>query len=251
MPSDPAHASIKLTPGEVHIWEIPLVATDPVVAACSALLNAEEQARAARLRIPEHGRRWTLARAALRDILACYTGTEPEALVFHSNAHGKPALAGENNPPIHFNLSHSKDLALLAVALQEVGVDTEYINPKTDWVPLAKRVLSEREYAQLMGCEPQSQRRMFFQLWAAKEAYMKGRGLGFSLPLKSFSMPVSLAENAGPVIADAEWDDGKPWKIYTLTPRQDTHAASLAYVEIIAERRWFLWSGTASPNILD
>jgi 4'-phosphopantetheinyl transferase len=89
------------------------------------LLSADERARAGQFMFDRDRRRYIAARARLRIILARYVGQAPAALQFHYGPHGKPALDG-----ISFNLSHSADLALLAVSRGTVvGVDIERVRP--------------------------------------------------------------------------------------------------------------------------
>ncbi len=95
-------------------------------------LSSDELARAARFHFERDRTRFSVARAALREILAHYLGTSPAEIAFVYGDHGKPALA----PPygdLRFNLSHSHDLALCAVARgSEVGVDVERIRELDD-----------------------------------------------------------------------------------------------------------------------
>jgi len=103
------------------------------------MLPAEERRRAEEIKIPERRRRWVAARWALRLALSGYTGEEPVALRIEAGDGGKPALAG--GAGIKFNLSHSAELALVAIALdREIGVDVERTRPDRpdsyfrDWV---------------------------------------------------------------------------------------------------------------------
>ncbi|HYT95413.1 MAG TPA: hypothetical protein VEL76_42230, partial [Gemmataceae bacterium] len=63
-----------------------------------------------------------------------------------SNAFGKPALSPEFGSRLKFNLSHSADLALIAVAADaDVGVDLEYIRPQSDYAEIARCFFSAAE----------------------------------------------------------------------------------------------------------
>lgn len=88
------------------------------------LLNSEEQARADRYYFSRHKRRFSIARTVMRVILARYLNVYPEYIKFTYNAHGKPEVI--NSARLQFNLSHSGDLALLAVGKGfPMGVDIE------------------------------------------------------------------------------------------------------------------------------
>ena len=83
-------------------------------------------------------------------------------------------------PHIHFNLSHSGDLALCAFSDQSVGVDIERVRPHRAGLP--RYVLSDREYqwfqAQGGGWEK------FCQLWTRKESWVKRTGGSIAGPAK-------------------------------------------------------------------
>src|SRR5512145_2804827 len=111
-------------PGEVLVWRVELGVDAAALAALESGLDDEERARAARFAVPAARRRFVVARAALRQLLGHYTGTRAGALRFVAGARGKPALAGES--ALRFNVAHSGDFALIALARgREVGVDIE------------------------------------------------------------------------------------------------------------------------------
>lgn len=217
------------------MWEIDLATPGDVSPGLYALLSVEERERATRFRFPELRRRWTRSRAALRCILGRYTGdSPPEDLAFRLGPFGKPELippSGGRAP--NFNLTHSRDLALLAVAPDAVGIDSEFVNPDLAWEPLTEQVFTERERSQLRQRHAAHQLRMFFELWTRKEAYIKGRGLGLSLPLKSFSVPVDDADEIGRIDVDAEWNDRREWRLYRVPIERGTHAATLSYADTV------------------
>lgn len=216
---------------EVHVWQFGL---DPPQAAMNDLascLSQDERERAARFRFEVHRRRWVAARTALRQVLARYAGAVPAGLRFHCDAYGKPALLPPHDA-VHFNLTHSHDLGLLVIAPAPVGVDAEYIDRRTDFEALMRRVASEDEREAFSRCPVAGQRTAFFRLWTRKEAYIKGRGLGLSLPLTAITVPVTALSGPRDIRVDPAWDDGKPWRLWDLEV-PPSHMASLAYAGII------------------
>src|SRR5262245_63595727 len=108
--------TLRLPSGEVHIWSVPLDATPAVFEGLYATLADDERARSDRLRFERDRRRAIVARGVLRDLLARHLGTQPGRLNFVRNAFGKPGLSPEFGGRLRFNLSHSEDLALIALA---------------------------------------------------------------------------------------------------------------------------------------
>lgn len=104
--------------------------------------------------------------------------------------HGKPYLV--NHPSIHFNLSHSGNLAVCAVADIPVGVDVETIQDHGDAV--ARYCYQPAELAWL---DRASDRDLAFtRLWVRKESYIKLMGTGLSREPRSFSvLPGEPMEN--------------------------------------------------------
>ncbi len=190
------------------------------LATLCSLLSADELARAERLRIPEKARNFSLGRARLRQILARYLALSPAELSFTAGPYGKPALAGYGCD-LQFNLAHSGAWMLLAISAGfPVGVDLEFLDPALDFVPLASRYFSSAEQNLLAQAPPHRRRRTFFRLWTRKEAYLKGRGGGFS-------------ENTG------EDDASSDWRTRNFFVRRD-HVAALAMgsKEVCSIRRW-------------
>jgi 4'-phosphopantetheinyl transferase len=184
---DPRAGARGLAAGEIHIFEISLIgAVDrhgAELAALERMLDDEERERANRFVLEADRRRFVLAHAALRSCLALYWGGPPERLRFHYGPFGKPALKPEarGQTPLCFNLSHSRSLALLAVARREVGVDVEDLDREVDELAIGLQCLSPREQLALAARPAGRQRRAaFFSLWTRKEALLKGLGTGFS-----------------------------------------------------------------------
>jgi 4'-phosphopantetheinyl transferase len=136
----------------------------------------------------------------MRIILGRYLGAKPAALQFERGAFGKPFLpASQNDCGLRFNLSHSHELALLALTRGcDIGIDIELIDPAFTSDEVARHFFSRAEIAQLESLPPDLRANAFFTCWTRKEAYIKARGEGLSLPLHEFD--VSLAPESACVL---------------------------------------------------
>lgn len=215
-------AQLAMEPGGVHLWRVQLANDEsnhpqPLLL---SLLSADELARAERLRVPEKARAFIVGRAHLRQILARYLDRAPLDLTFTYGSHGKPTLAGYGDH-LQFNLAHSDTWMLLAVtAGAPVGVDLERLDPALDFTPLASRYFSSAEQELLAQAPPSRRRRTFYRLWTRKEAYLKGRGGGFS-------------ENLGEDVASSGWH---AWNFFIR--RGYVGALAVRGEEIDDIRRW-------------
>jgi len=151
---------------------------------------------------PDDGNCYILARGCLRAVLARYTGLGPSALIFQPGATGKPALAAgpDGEERVLFNLSHSHGRMLIAVARQrEVGVDLEQIRDGVEVAKLAQRFYSPSECESVTGLPAPAQAAQFFRYWAAKEAFLKCKGVGLQFPLDRCEIMLSPDESTASV----------------------------------------------------
>jgi 4'-phosphopantetheinyl transferase len=179
-----------LTPNEVHIW---LVQTnDPSISLedFESLLSSLERDRALRFKFGADRRRYVIAHAALRSILSIYTKRPAEELQFASGPYGKPKLAAiHSKNKIDFNLSHSHEVALIAVtAAREIGVDVEWVKKDFAFGEVAERFFTRREVAALQSLPHHFQREAFYKCWTSKEAFLKAKGTGLSGQLDEVEM---------------------------------------------------------------
>lgn len=188
---DPAHPTLLTAPPGVTLWRLPLERPPAELERLAGLLSAEERRRAERLRPPGAWRRFVAAHGALREILAAALGVEPAALGFAVGPWGKPELAAPfATADLHFNLSHSGELALLAIATgRPVGVDLERLRPVPRAAELAERYFAAAERADLAEVlgSPAGPT-AFFNCWTRKEAFVKAQGQGLAWPLDSFAV---------------------------------------------------------------
>lgn len=171
---------------EVACWLVALDGDEAALAGAAALLSPDEAARADRFRLARDRRRFVAARAGLRRLLGAALGQAPERLALDLGPEGKPELAGH---PLHFNLSHSGELAAIALCRDAaVGIDIEQIRPLDDLDGLIATACSGREAAALATLPPRRRQEAFFRVWTRKEAYLKALGSGLAVALDLFSV---------------------------------------------------------------
>lgn len=174
--------AIELKDNEVHVWWVNAGSEDIPQDLLAVSLSEDERERAARFKFAKDRRLHVAAHAALRSLLADYLRVAAGEIQFVSGAHGKPALA----PPLaasglEFNLSHSHEVALVAVARQRaVGVDVEFVKRNFSFDELARRFFTTKEVGALFELPQPLQREAFFKCWTSKEAFLKAKGTGLS-----------------------------------------------------------------------
>ncbi|WP_163850310.1 4'-phosphopantetheinyl transferase family protein [Pseudooceanicola aestuarii] len=202
---------------DLHIWRLSDPAAD---VALSAHLEAQEIARAARFVRPQHARAHRIARGGLRLRLAEWMGQAPATLRFDIGPSGKPALPG--GP--FFNLSHSGDLACLAIHRDlELGLDIEQHRPVERGV--AERAFSATERAALDALPAAQWMAGFFNGWTRKEAVVKATGAGLSMRLEAFD--VTLAPGTPARLTRMDTTDGpaQAWQLAAFALAPDIPAA--------------------------
>ena len=116
----------RLGDATVDVWRIWLDrCTDGDVRGYRGILAPDELERAAQYAFDRDQRRFVVARAALRQVLAAYLEAAPEQLEFEYGKRGKPVLAARPGWEwLRFNVAHSEELALVGVASgHDLGID--------------------------------------------------------------------------------------------------------------------------------
>jgi 4'-phosphopantetheinyl transferase len=172
-------------------------------------LSPPEEARAARFVRDADGDAFRVGRGRLREILARWVGSAPEALRFQEGARGKPSLM----PGPQFNLSHSGGVALLAVHSERpLGIDVEAPRPVEQGV--ADRVFSAAERADLAALPPELWQAGFLRGWTRKEAVVKALGIGLGADLEAFD--VTLTPGAPARVTRCALGPPGPWQLTHL-----------------------------------
>jgi 4'-phosphopantetheinyl transferase len=240
----PPPARLALDRHEVHIWRIPLAQPAAAREALWPTLAPDERERAERFHFARDRARFIVARGVLRAILGRYLECEPGRLRFHYNQYGKPALAPDREAAgLSFNLSHTHDLALYALARSRaIGVDVEQLRDDLDHMAIAEQFFSLREVEMLRALPPEVRGSAFFNCWTRKEAYVKARGEGLSLRLDQFD--VSLAPGAEVELLGVASDQGERsrWSLRSIDPGP-AYVAALAAEGQGWELRCWHWPG--------
>lgn len=160
----------------VHIWRIPLTGDPLLIERVRAVLSGDERARAERFHRPEDRAKFIIARGVVRDVLGGYLSLPAAGVRLQYSPTGKPSLVEQDE--LHFNVSHSGSLALLAVSGYPVGIDVELVQPGFDFTDISSRFFSPEEIAELNRTEAGSRVERFFSLWTRKEAVLKATGTG-------------------------------------------------------------------------
>jgi 4'-phosphopantetheinyl transferase len=221
---------------EVHLWLITVPTELDFLPSYRLCLTGEERTRADRFHFPQDRARFTLGRGALRKLLMRYSATTEISLA--ANEYGKPHLT-QPASSLQFNVAHSGDLVLLGFSRgRPIGVDIERLRPDFATTDVAQRFFAPDEAAVLAALPRPDRVDGFFNCWTRKEAYIKARGLGLSLPLHSFSVAFASGAPAGLTrVAD---DPAAPqrWTIMDLQTSQDYAAAAAFEGRNCAVTQW-------------
>ena len=231
-----APAEVPALERTVHVWAVQLDDARVDLDCGRELLSPDERERAARFHFEQHRRRYLIAHIALHRILSRYLQIAPARLYFELGGNGKPKL-----PPalesggIEFNLSHSNEMALLAVnRIGEVGVDIEYLKPGFKFEEIAERFFTAREAAALRGLPSELQRQAFFKCWTCKEAFLKAKGTGLSGQLDEVEI-ILAANDRVEIRADVPG-----WFLAALNSI-DTYEAALVVAGSSVPIHYYLW----------
>jgi 4'-phosphopantetheinyl transferase len=209
-----------------------LAVESEAVRASTRVLSDDERRRASRFVFDRDARRYIVARARLRQLLAARLGAPPESLEFAYGAHGKPALAQRfAGSGLCFNVSHCDDVAVFALSNgPAIGVDVEAIRVMSDADAIAARLFTRRENQAYRALDWRDKPLGFFNCWTRKEAFVKALGEGLSHRLDRFEVSLAPGEPARILrVEDAPGDDCG-WSLDSFSPAP-------GYVAAIAGQR--------------
>lgn len=167
------------------------------------VLSKEEKENANSFKMDYHRKCYILSHVILRLLLSKYTGVSPELIEIHKNKYGKPFIKSHK---LKFNISHSKAKLAIAIAVCEIGIDIEYVNPNFDIHEILDITLSENEKLNIKKLEPSLQKKQFYLYWTKKEALLKAMGTGINVSLNKLEISnYTINNNNISTYKEKEW----------------------------------------------
>jgi 4'-phosphopantetheinyl transferase len=218
----------KISSGTVHVCQFDIALPKDQAERYRDILSPDENQRANRFYFDRDRIRFIAARAALRSILAGYLNVAAHKIIFSYASNGKPELAGGlNESGLKFNLSHSRDRALLGVVSNAcIGVDIEFINHEFASDEIAQRFFAPDEVSRLRAIPEIERPTAFFSCWTRKEAYIKAEGQGLLLPLDSFEVAFGSGVEPSLLRVETSSEEAARWSMYNI-PAAEGYAAAI------------------------
>ena len=213
--------------GAVYLWCSHLDRSPQDVQALLLTLSDDERVRADRFCFQVDRTRCIVRRGLLRVILGSYLHIEPSSLCFCYGPQGKPRLALTNHDQeLHFNVSHSNNLALLAFSWQRrIGVDIEAMRPVPDLESVSKLVFSTRENVGFHLLPSEQQMEAFFDSWTCKEGYLKATGEGLSQAPSEIELSLLPGGGVRLLSVKGSQQEAKRWYLASFSPARGYKAA--------------------------
>jgi 4'-phosphopantetheinyl transferase len=235
----PAPAQVDMRPQQLHLWQLDLDSLQSLDGENPTPLSQDELARTARFHFERDRKRFANARVGLRNILSRYVHISPGEIKFIYSRTGKPEiLESQNFAGVRFNLSHSGSLAMVGVVLgQRIGVDVEEYRT-LEFMEIAHRYFSEREYRDLCALAADERARGFFSCWTRKEALLKALGEGIGVLLARIS--VTVTDDEPPRLVEFQDDSRAPqqWSLLDVNIHPGYAAAAAFEGEVAGVRHW-------------
>lgn len=215
-------------PHRVDVWLLPTPPHSPApITPYLDLLSEAEQVAAQRILIADEKKLFIRSKAFLRMLLSARTHVPPDQWNFGCNAFGRPFVESPlAHRHLHFNVSHTKGFTACVISkLANIGIDVENFSQERDFLAMARGFFAPSESERLAATPAADLSRGFYAYWTLKEAYVKAKGIGLSIPLSSMSFDLSNAPDIA-FHAEAEGDPDE-WR-FLSTPVADQTILALA-----------------------
>lgn len=225
-----ARRMFQMTHTGAYIWVIDLDAPRHQIDRYLSIVSRAELKQAGTMVNPHDVQRRIIGFGVRRIILGGYLGMKPADIALTANAYGKPSVSNAIEP-IAFNMSHSDNLAILAITpAQTIGVDIEALRVDIDFTATVQTFFSTTEQTAFTGIYPEDRLPIFYNLWTRKEALTKAVGLGMSMEFNSFSISMTTTPEVV-ALPDERFSSLR----VTSLPVQNGFASALAIPEQISE----------------
>lgn len=201
---------------EIHIWLSYLNMHEARLKHLYPLLSNAEKERSERFKFYKHRKSYIASHGFLHTALGYYINTPANEIEFSQGEQGKPSIAEkQNSENIQFNLSHSGNLAILAICKNhQLGIDIECSNRQADWAGIARRFFTKHEQQDFFQLDEKSQEAAFYKIWTRKEAHMKVTGKGLSLSPTQFE--ISIPPKPAAFIRNLQTIDNNNYKMLDI-----------------------------------
>jgi 4'-phosphopantetheinyl transferase len=224
---------------ETGALQVVLLSLAALPDAPSNILTPDETARAERLVAAPVRRGFVAGRWLLRSVLAAVMGVPPGSLELRAGAHGKLFLVGHDAIAPGFNLSHSGDLATVALVRgRQVGIDIEAVRPLTDAALLARRILGPRELQEYEKLADARRATTLLAAWTRKEAVLKAAGTGVSGHLRSIDTWSRATQDGEHTMMVRTEEPATTWSLRTLSMPPGFHGAVAVEGEVPRLAMW-------------
>jgi len=212
---------------DVHLWYVfsDEVREAGILERFAVLMAPEERARHDRFVFEKDRHQFLVTRGVIRTLIGRYLDVDPAECAFVANEYGRPSLSHPAGGTLAFNISHTNGMVVCALAREpEIGVDVEDAS-RAIGLELARRFFSADEADALEALPEDERAARFFEYWTLKEAYIKARGMGLSLPLDGFSMQLAAGRPPGIRFATTIDDAAGTWQFAQFRPTPRHHLA--------------------------
>jgi 4'-phosphopantetheinyl transferase len=220
------NSDLQLVQHEVHVWCANLDSAAAGEEQLQQLLSPDECEKANLFHFQHHRSRYIVGRGLLRSILSQYLDTDPRSIEFNYSPQGKPSLKYQpTRGKLFFNLSHSHELALYAIAPDPlVGIDIEHIRSMHSIDDMARRFFFPDEYYKINAMDAGDKSRAFFNYWTCKEAYLKATGTGLA-GLEEVEVLMNPPDEVSLQIVNGSGPAGQDWFVQQIQPNNGYSAA--------------------------
>mgnify|MGYP002777088025 CR=1 FL=1 len=223
---------------DIHVWRANLHQPDAVRSHLWETLTEAERSRALRYRQESVQQKWIVGRGVLRSLLSQYLGTAPAAIQFEYAPRGKPRLADPTQPNLVFNVTHSHELWLCAIAWDcELGIDIEHQRAIDQRQDIIQRYFAPLEQVPILAAPAPQQTAEFFRIWTLKEAICKATGEGIQAfgqtTLNCQTHPIQVLHING-------HPPNQSWSLHSFHPAP-AYSGAIAYNKPPRPLHYWLW----------
>ncbi len=195
-------------------------------------LHESEIERSLRYHHEKDTHRFIVSRGILRILLGKYLDMHPSGIEFYLEDKLKPRVR-HSGEALHFNVSHSGDLVLIAISRSPVGVDLEYLDEGYAYQQILDKAFNPEELAFIQNSVDPMQ--AFYLLWTRKEALLKATGKGIDDDLRGIPSLDGLHHISAGLSGSTE-----PWSVHSLV-LEDQYIGSVAYSGTVKQHELCLY----------